>query len=306
MKKIISLTIICLLTGFLFAEMKYAGILQSRANYNMENESKSDYLLPRARLILKGDVKDNIGFFIQSNMGNIIDVKLNYSWKRLNTVFTIGRFLPNYTYYMPVHTGKLDLIDYPLLTSKTATWRQVGYQFDSQLTKSVGFNLGLFNGALEPDNWSDTTRDGKDLLLNLHYKSESFDLTGYWWMINAIASDVGDAEGSRTGMAAHFNRSGLKLLGEFLISDWGDGTNGISYYVQGGYKFYKGRMELLARYDTWDPDKDLSGDDLTHTTLGLNYYLSGQNAMFYFDIIFIDDTQSVNHTEFEVQYQILF
>ncbi|NOZ09124.1 MAG: hypothetical protein GXO91_09680 [FCB group bacterium] len=301
--KIFSLLFMLTLSSPAMAGMTYSGILQGRSVYNIENESQLDFLLPRARLILRGNVNDRVGFFIQSNMGSIIDVKLNYECSRFKTTFTLGRFLPNYTYYMPIHTGKLDFIDYPMLTSKTAPWRQIGFQSETRLTESVKFAMGLFNGALEPDNWADTTRDGKDMLLNLQ---GSFYLKTYWWRINAVGAETGDVEGSRSGIAVKYSGPHLKLIGEFLSTDFGDDTAGFSYYLQGGYNFPGKNVELLLRYDIWDPDKDASGDDSIRTTLGLNYYLSGQDAMFYFNLISIDAGQSANFMVFEVQYQILF
>ncbi len=306
MTKILLLLFILLLSAPAAAAVNYGGILQGRSVYNVDDGSQLDFLLPRARLILTGKVNDEVGFFIQSNMGSIIDVKLNYACTRLKTVFTLGRFLPNYTYYMPIHTGKLDFIDYPQLTAKTAPWRQVGFQTQTKLSGAVKFNLGLFNGALEPDNWADTTRDGKDLLVNLQYQGRALFLKSYWWLINAAGGSEGAAEGSRIGMAAKYSIPDLKLIGEFLLTDFGGSRKGISYYLQGAYKFPAERVELLFRWDIWDPDNDITGDKNTRMTLGLNYYLQGEDAMFYFNIISVRSGQSAVYYVPEIQYQILF
>ena len=45
------------------------------------------------------------------------------------------------------------------------------------------------------------------------------------------------------------------------------------------------KVELLARYDFFDPDTDMDDNGETWLTIGVNYYLDGINSMFYLNYI---------------------
>ena len=68
-------------------------------------------------------------------------------------------------------------------------------------------------------------------------------------------------------------------------------TKSMAYFAHIGYELTP-RVEVLARYDFFDPDTDmdyaagLTGDDHeAWFTVGVNHYLDGLNAMFYLNYI---------------------
>ncbi len=56
-----------------------------------------------------------------------------------------GRFIPDFTYYMPRNVGQLDFVEYPLVTSTFAPWRQVGAELMFN-HKYFDAAVGVFNG----------------------------------------------------------------------------------------------------------------------------------------------------------------
>lgn len=69
--------------------------------------------------------------------------------------------------------------------------------------------------------------------------------------------------------------SGLGTLGEFT-------TQG--YYVQGSYYFWKKKLQLVSQWQSFDPGQ-AANDDIYSATLGLNYYIKGNDLKLMLDYI---------------------
>lgn len=68
---------------------------------------------------------------------------------------------------------------------------------------------------------------------------------------------------------------------EYATSDGSNGGSGLTtkrrqgWYVTLGYHITK-KLEILARYDEFDPDKTISDNNQREYTAGINYYIKGQ------------------------------
>jgi hypothetical protein len=68
---------------------------------------------------------------------------------------------------------------------------------------------------------------------------------------------------------------------EYAVSDGSNGGSGLTtkrrqgWYVTLGYRITK-KLEILARYDEFDPDKTISNNNQREYTAGVNYYIKGQ------------------------------
>lgn len=68
---------------------------------------------------------------------------------------------------------------------------------------------------------------------------------------------------------------------EYAISDGSNGGSGITskkaqgWYITVGYHITK-KLEVLARYDEFDPDRTVSDNNQREYTAGINYYIKGQ------------------------------
>lgn len=79
-------------------------------------------------------------------------------------------------------------------------------------------------------------------------------------------------------------------------AEWANanGSNGLSgfstknrqgWYATVGYKLTK-KLELIARYDEFDPDKRISNNNIREYTAGINYYLKGQALKLILNYVF--------------------
>ncbi len=266
--------------------LKIGGILQAGATYNLEDETGFDsFTLNRARFLFWGViVPDKVKYFVQlDHKGGIsvLDYKAQFFYVP-QTEITFGRFLPNFTLYMPYSTAKLEMINYPLTTLRFAVWRQVGIQTTTK-TEYVDFNLGIFNGADTTNNMSDNN-DAKDFLARAEFKPPVDQATiragGYAWIGSAAPVDVSNPdektlERNRFGGFANVDYKAtedltLRFRGEFLMAstenlfypdvDSVTSVDGQAFFVHLGVQPHP-QVEFLARYDFHDPDTDMSYEE---------------------------------------------
>ncbi len=333
MKKLTFLVIVCMLFSLLisslaFAEMveikvgkgtlKIGGILQAGFTYHMEDKEGYDsFTLNRARFLFWGTiVPDKVKYFVQlehKGSVSVLDYKARFFYIP-QTEITVGRFLPNFTLYMPYSTAQLEMINYPITTTKFAMWRQVGIQTTTK-TDYFDFNLGVFNGSDIPNNTSDNN-DAKDFLVRGEIKppidEAKVRFGGYAWIGNAeppsyvLNPDEKTLKMNRFGGFARVDYKAadnftVKFRGEFLTAstenlffthvDSVATTDAQSFFAHVGIQ-PSPNVEFLARYDFHDPNTDMSykegvsdDDEETWLTAGVNYYLEGINAMFYLNYI---------------------
>jgi len=275
--------------------LKLGLILQPTLTWTQSELSPSTSLtMKRARFLLFGEIiPGKVKYFVQTEVvgsPSLLDMKLQFYYLP-KTEIAIGRFLPSFTHYMPMSTAKLDLINYPLMVLKYGMWRQVGIQ-TTTTTQYVDFNVGLFNGY-PSNNWSDNN-DAKDILLRVAGKpNKAFVVFGNAWLGNALGDKSGVLGKDLYGGGILFDKAlsesnlAISFRGECL---WGkeDTTDGkvdsLGLYANVGLKINP-QVEFLVRYDLFDPNTKTGDNRLDWITAGVNYYLQGQNVMFYLNYI---------------------
>lgn len=269
----------------------------------------NEFWLRRARLLMSGTiVPDKVKYFVQTEFNGtpaILDYKARFFYVP-QTEITFGRFLPNYTLYMPASTASLELINYPVTTSMTAMWRETGVQTTTK-TEYVDFNLGLFNGAdVMPGSNTRDNDDAKDYLLRADVKPPigegALRVGGYYYANNfhGAGADIKEDDtytDTHTGFFAKMeypvSDMKLKVRGEYVMatSQYGDvddpdEMDAAGFFVQGGLMFDP-KWEGILRFESWDPNTDGEVKDDAHSvlTIGLNHYMSGINSMIYLNFI---------------------
>jgi hypothetical protein len=353
MKKLIFLVLTWILFSFLvsssvFAELaniqvgkgtlKIGGILQAGFTYYVEDKTGFDsFTLNRARFLFWGDiVPDKVKYFVQLDhrgSTSVLDYKAQFFYIQ-KTEIAFGRFLPNFTLYMPYSTAKLEMINYPMTTSKYAVWRQVGIQTTTQ-TDYVDFNLGIFNGY-PANNFSDDN-DAKDFLFRADIKppidQAKVRFGGYAWigfvnppttfydtMMHVVPNpDEKTFKANRFGgfaTADYANNVAVRFRGEFLMAedecltgpsvDQKESYNSQAYFAHVGVQPVK-RVEFLIRYEACDPNTDVDNDGTSAITGGINYYLEGINSMFYLNYIHkMEEGTEIDNDLVQGQVQITF
>ncbi len=97
--------------------------------YRYRDRDDNTLSLRRTRLIFKVKEGKSLEFKMQMDFlknPTLLDAYMNY--KSRNFMIKIGRFLPDFTFYMPHSSTALDFVDYPLIAKKYGMWRQVGIE----------------------------------------------------------------------------------------------------------------------------------------------------------------------------------
>lgn len=92
------------------------------------------------------------------------------------------------------------------------------------------------------------------------------------------------AERTAYGLDAHFHLGPFDLKAEYLSEDFDARAGGIAplfndfradgYHVEAGYYLIPKKLQLVTKYESFDPGQ-VANDDLSSITGGLNYYIHG-------------------------------
>jgi hypothetical protein len=314
-------------------ELKLGGIVKSWYR-DVDSSDAAEFDLRNARLLLLGTISRDIKFVLQSeqahdndkanggeNNPSMIDMKLLINLNQRvpwTTWLQFGRFIPDFMRYQPVLINTMDFINYPLVTTKLAVWRQSGLQI-AHKTETTKFTLGILNGSDANDNsWSGdiTTLDGtgandaKDYFIRIDVapKGKKFSGAVYHW---SGAWGTEELDRQRTGFFIEYANKPWRALAEYVTASNGnpggaDDTDMTGYYAQLIYHKPDTRFEYLVRYDNWDPNEDIEDNTQTWLTLGINWLLEGRDCIFGVNYIDKDDEALVDGEDKEVVGQFTF
>ena len=287
-----------------FGSLKIGGIYQGAFTYFEDDMKANEFKLKRARLLLSGTlIPDKVKFFVQADgVGTpfVLDSKLILTVIP-NTALTFGRFVPNYSLYMPRSTAKLDFINYPLTTTQYAMWRQTGLQFNTT-TEYVDISGGIYNGyqteegssALKGNDWGDNN-DAKDYLGRIDIKPmKNLKIGLFGWMGSPYDfSTDEDYDATRYGANVELYIEGLHLAAEYVaastdISGTSDSIDGNAFFAQASYAI-NDSFEVLGRYDHADSNTDVDDNAVTWMTAGINYSLEKWYTKFFLNYVMKDE-----------------
>lgn len=96
---------------------------------------------------------------------------------------------------------------------------------------------------------------------------------------------------------------------EYALSNGSNGATGLSskhregWYVTVGYHITK-KLELLARYDEFNPDKKIHNNNTREYTAGINYYIKGQALKLILNYIFCQNDAKPNSHRILAGFQL--
>lgn len=304
-----------------FGSLKIGGVYQSTFTWFEDDDIASEFKTQRAMISLSGTlVPDKIKYLVQANAIQspiLLDSKLML-YHIPNTELSIGRFLPFFTLFMPKSAAQQDFIKYPLTTSQYAMWRQTGVQFKTTI-ESFSLYYGVFNGyqfdgdrvVLGGNDWGDQN-DAKDFLLSATFNpAKNFKIGAYGWYGKPYnAATDKDFTVTRFGANFEWRAPQFHLAGEYIMGNeeyWkGSKVKNHAAFIQGGFSFVE-NWEILARYEIWDPNKDISKNGQTWFTAGLNYSLEKHYTKFFLNYVAkMEEGTSIDNDEIVFQVQFSF
>jgi phosphate-selective porin OprO and OprP len=274
--------------------LQIGGLLQERYQGFEQKGVNNAFDLHRARLIISGNVTDDWSYFTQTELGGT-GVKLVDAYTAYKVAdylkFTAGQFKIPFSLESLTGDAQLEFIDRSQAVealvgrSKDVIGNQQGRDIGIQVSGNFAkvndlylfdYSLGLFNGAgydVTTDN-----NDHKDFVgrLGVH-PLKGLDFGGSIYEGEDIPLSTATVPNPVTQARNRYGFDGRYVLGALsLTAEYVHGTDGAirkdGWFGQVGY-YVIPQIQLVAKYDTYDPNK-------VKTTDRSNIYIGGVNFVF--------------------------
>ncbi len=298
------------------AQVRYQGFEQSGVNNAFD--------LHRIRLDVRGDVTDSWSYDIYTEYGGT-GVKLVDAWASYKVgsylKFTAGQFKVPFSLESLISDQQLEFIDRSQVVEALVgrskdvignqNARDIGIQISGSFAKLDDFNLfdysfGVFNGAgydVTTDNNNHKDLGGRFTVHPIKNLSVSAD---FYNGVGNYGTPAKNQTRNRGGFDARYVVGGLSLQAEY-----DKGTDGTikrdGWFGQAAYFVVPKKLQLAAKYDTYDPNKAVTTDRTKIYTAGANYYFNDWTRITvdYLDRREETATQLKNNI-LEVQLQVTF
>jgi phosphate-selective porin OprO/OprP len=308
-------------------QIQIAGYTQIRYQALDEKGKKDGFDIRRARLDIKGNFTPFFAYRLQTDFADKPKIVDAYAEIKLNDYFniTLGQFRIPFSLENLTSINKFELIDFSQAVDALAArgkdvignqnGRDIGIQLGGTLLKKgtsslVEYRLGMFNGS--GINIADTANKAKDIVGRLiinPVKGLSFGASCYNGWGKAIKPTTEFKGRSQTrnrfGLEISYTTARLSLKGEYIQGKDGK-TNRAGWYALAGYYIIPQKLQVVGKYDTYDPNTSVDKNITTNYVAGANYNFNSWSRIQAFYTFREEQGTSVNNNYFSVQYQIGF
>jgi phosphate-selective porin len=303
--------------------LQLSGLVQTEYEGFAQNGVNNTFLLHRARLDVKGDINDNWNYEVYTEFAGTTKLLDAYTTYKIADFlkFSAGQFKIPYSLESLISDSQLDFIDRSQVVNALAgrstdvignqNGRDIGIQINGSFAKLndqylFDYTLGVFNGA-----GYDVTTDNnghKDIagrlsvhpINNLIVSGDVYDGVGNY------GTPAKNYKRNRGGVDARYVIGGLALQAEY---DWGtDGTiKRKGGYGQATYFILPKRLQLAAKYDTYDPNNLITTDRTEIYTGGANFFFNNWAKLTVDYLARHEETATqIKNDIFEAQLQLTF
>lgn len=315
------------------------GLVQVQGDFGDKGDSRGNandrFRLRRVRLGAAGRFLEDFDFKVEGEyVGSSVtmaDGFLNfrrYTWANVK----LGQFKTPFGYEFLAADPKLFTIERTLGSDRLTLNRQVGAQLSGDFfEKQLSYAVGVFNG----NGLNTTTNDnGKFLymgrLSGIPWQGKLFSRPAKWTLganiytstdlSLAMASDFGFAgnafSGKRRGLGvdSQFNLGRFDFWAEYLETKFtpaGGKPNpefdARAWYVQASWFLLPKDLQGVLKYDEFDPNNEKAGDVTGSVTLGLNWYLKGDDLKLQFNYVLSDlPSPAPMQKQLQLRAQVIF
>ncbi|MDB5145888.1 MAG: hypothetical protein JWQ66_4601 [Mucilaginibacter sp.] len=307
--------------------LQISGLVQARYQGFEQSGVNNAFDLHRARLDAKGNITDAWSYEIYTEFASTTKLLDAYtSYKIADYLkFTAGQFKIPFSYESLTSDSQLEFIDRSQVIEALAgrskdvignqNGRDIGVQISGSFAKLnnhylFDYTFGVFNGAgydvtTDNNNHKDiVARFGIHPIKGLDFGGSLYSGEDIPLATTKVPNPVTQAR-NRYGFDGHYVIGALSVAAEYA-----HGTDGSilrdGWYAQAGY-FILPKLQLEAKYDTYDPNKVITTDRSTIYIGGINYVF---NAWTKLSVDYLDKREQtavqVKNNIFEAQLQIAF
>lgn len=280
--------------------------------YKYQDDGPDSFSIPRARLTLSGELLKNVRFKIQVDAVKnpiLIDAQVDVQFKPYLGL-RFGQYYVPFSLENNTSDSELDTILRSQVVSALSpsrdigsSGRDIGVMFTGRYSIAE-YYLGVFNGA--GANKLDTN-EAKDVAARvILHPTSSLAVGGslYRGRHNPV-QNLPDISRTRAGIEAAFNLGPWSLTGEF-ISGKDDLVSRSGWYLQGGYFVLPGKLQAVVKWDTYDPNRDVSDNRTDLFTLAANWFFWKKTKLAANYNLFRKEGEGTTSQAVSVQFQAAF
>ncbi len=269
--------------------IKISGYTQVR--YRNDGTINDTFDIRRARLDIKGDITERFDYRFQADFAGssakLLDATAGYKVNP-SLKLTAGQFKIPFSQENLISSPKLETINRSQVVEALVArgndvignqnGRDIGLQASGGIIPKEDYNLvdyalGLFNGS--GINTSDTNEQKdyagrlvihplKDWSIGASYYAGKYTLTSVPATVNTR---------DRAGAEFAYVHDPISLKGEY-IKGKDASTNKDGWYLQAGYFVISKKLQGVFKFDTFDPNTNISNNETNVYTLGGNWYFN--------------------------------
>jgi phosphate-selective porin len=310
--------------------LQISGLVQTEYEGFEQSTKTNTFLLHRARLDVKGSISDDWSYEVYTEFAGanpkLLDAYTTYKIFDFLKI-TAGQFKVPFSYESLVSDSELDFIDRSQVVnalsgrSTDVIGNQNGRDIGAELTGSFAklndhylfdYYFSVLNGAgydVTTDNNQHKDIAGRFVIHPIQNLSIGAD---FYHGIDLFTVAAGTAKANtfnlrnRQGIDGRYVWKKLALTAEFdKGTDAHINRNG--WFGQATYFVWSNKLQLAARYDTFDPTQTITTDRTTDYTGGVNYFF---NKWAKFTVDYIDAREQtatqIKNNLFEAQLQLTF
>jgi phosphate-selective porin OprO and OprP len=306
-------------------QMQLSGYSQLRYQTFQETGKKDGFDVRRARLDLRGNSTPYFSYRVQAELADKPKLIDAYGEIKLADYFTItaGQFKIPFSLENLASSNKLEMIDRSQVVEALVArgkdvignqnGRDIGIQVSGTFLKvkdlpMVEYRLGIFNGS--GINVADTANEAKDIAGRLIFTPvKGLSLGGGYYngWDKAIKPDVpGNSQvRNRFGIEFSYVTPRISVRGEYIEGKDGK-TSRSGWYIQTGYFIVPQKLQVLGKYDSYDPNTSTTDNISTCYVAGANYNFNTWSRLQIFYTLKQEEGTAIDNNYFSIQYQIGF
>ena len=280
--------------------------------YNYFDKGVDSFSIPRARLTLSGGLVKNVKFKIQIDgvkSPALIDAMLDVQIKSYLGL-RVGQYYVPFSLENTTSDSDLDVINRAQVVNSLAPGRDIGAQGRDIGAMLMGkysifeYYAGVFNGAGINRLDTNKNKDVSARVIVRPIKNLAVGGSLYGGRYSATQGAVAVTR-NKAGLEAVYTTGALCFKGEFIDAK-DDRTSKSGWYVQGSYDFLPKKIQAVARWDTFDPNRDLGDNRLDTLLVGGTWFIWEKTKLMLNYSVFRTEGQGTTNQSLAVQFQAAF
>lgn len=307
-----------------------AGYTQVRYQALEETGKIDGFDIRRARLDVKGNISPYWSYRVQFDLAGTPKLIDAYTELKLNDYlnFTIGQAKIPFSLENLTSSNKLELIDRSQAVEALVArgkdvggnqnGRDIGIQLGGTILKLkdrpvIDYRLGIYNGSGintvdNNENKDIATRLIFHPVVGLDISAALYDGSRFIPEVKTgtvVTTPAKTVNRDRYGFDLSYDLKNLSVRGEYIYGK-DDLKEREGFYIQGGYYFLQKKLQVLAKYDFYDPDKAVVDNASTWVVLGANFNFNANTRLQLNYSIKQEEGTSIDNNYASIQFQIGF